>query len=102
MVRSPVSFWQAALQVHIFQLSDLNPEADVLESPDSDGAEDMSPCTQWVLPRREFHGLWDILVLQDNIKERLVDFAASSLRFAASGVQDHIISTNRYAYRMVL
>ena len=91
-----VSFWQADPQVSVFMLSDVPPEADTIESPGGEeGGEDTSPCTQFILPRRDFTGLWGSLVLEPGVKERLVDFAASSLRFSASGVQDHIISSNR-------
>jgi len=94
---SSVSFWQADLQVHVFTLSDMDPEADVLESADGD-SDEMSPCSQWLLPRRDFEGLWDSLVLEPNVKERLVEFASSALRFAGSGVKDHIISANRMIF----
>jgi len=67
-----VSFWQADLQVHIFTLSDVAPEADVLESPEGD-SDDMSPCTQWPLPHRDFRGLWESLILEAGVKERLVE-----------------------------
>jgi len=90
-----VSFWQADLKVHVFTLSDVPPEADVIEAPDGDGGEDMSPCSQFILPRRDFQGLWGSLVLEPGCKERLVDFASSSLHFAAAGVQPHVISSNR-------
>jgi pachytene checkpoint protein 2 len=90
-----VSFWQADLCVHVFSLSEEEPEADQLESPDGDGGEDSSPCTQWVLPRRDFNGLWDSLVLEPGIKDRLLNFSASTLQFSRSGVREHIISANR-------
>jgi hypothetical protein len=66
-----VSLWQADLQVSVFSLSDEAPEADFLESPDGD--EECSPCTQWTLPRRDFHGLWSSLILEPNVKERLIE-----------------------------
>lgn len=94
-VDSEVSFLHTDLHVHIFQLSDLAPEADVIESPDGEGEAEMSPCTQWILPRRDFEGTWDSLIFDTNIKDKLVEFAAASLRFALSGVKDYIISTNR-------
>lgn len=88
-----VSFWQAEFSVHVFSLSDLPCEIDVL--PNEDGSEDMSPCSQWVLPRRDFEGLWTSLVLEPNVKERLVDYAASSLLFSRSGVREHVVTANR-------
>jgi hypothetical protein len=60
------------LQVHIFQLSDIDPEADVIEAPDGEESE-MSPCTQFVLPRRDFAGNWDSLIFDTNIKDKLVE-----------------------------
>ena len=89
-----VSFWQAGLHVHIFQLSDIHPEVDVISTSD-DGGDELSPCSQWILPRRDFAGLWDSLVLEDGLKDGLVDYALSVLRFAAAGVRSHVIGANR-------
>ena len=92
--RETVSYWQADLNVHVFELSDLEPELDVIAIGGGDEGE-ISPCNQWVLPRRDFSGLWDSLVLETNIKDRLVDYAMSALRFSAAGVRDDIIRTNK-------
>lgn len=51
--------------------------------------------TQFAVPRREFHGLWDSLVMEPGLKDRIVDFASSALQFAACGVQNHVIDSNR-------
>lgn len=72
MILKKATFWEADLQVHIFTLSDIEPEADVIDSPDGDDSE-MSPCTQWVLPRRDFVGIWDSLIFDTNIKDKLVE-----------------------------
>jgi hypothetical protein len=64
-----VSFWQADLCVHIFTLSDEEPEAEILDA-EGDDSEETSPCSQWTLPRRDFHGLWDSLILENGVKVR--------------------------------
>jgi len=55
----------------------------VLES--AEGTDDeMSPCSQWLLPRRDFEGLWDSLVLEPNVKERLVEYVVPPLVFTCA------------------
>ena len=55
---SGVSFFDADLFIHVFQLSDEGPSDEVV----GDDSGECSACTQWVLPAIEFDGMWDTYV----------------------------------------
>ena len=57
-----VSFFDADLFIHVFQLSDEGPSDEAVGGEEGGGG-DTSACTQWVLPAVEFDGLWDKCVL---------------------------------------
>ena len=90
-----MSFWQANLLVHVFQLSTEDPWVDVMEDNDGASEEEHSLCSQYLLPRHDFQGLWDSLVFDDDKKDRLIEYATSAMLFAKHGVDNHIISWNR-------
>lgn len=43
----------------------------------------------------EFHHLWDTLIYDSDIKQELLDFARTTLRFSDCGVDPNIVSWNR-------
>ena len=52
-------------------------------------------CSEWQLPSRHFHGLWESLVFDTEIKIRLLHYASSALLFADKRVNNQLISWNR-------
>ncbi len=52
-------------------------------------------CREWQLPSRQFHGLWESLVYDTEIKPRLLQYAFSALLFADRHVNNQLISWNR-------
>eukprot|EP01041_Mallomonas_annulata_P010791 gene10790-22527_t len=85
-----VSFWQAELNVHVYRLCDTEPEKDFLE-----GEEDLPACEQWELPNRLLLGLWDSIVVDESLKNRLLGYCDTSMSFSEAGVDSNIISWNR-------
>lgn len=76
---------------HVFNLFDLEPADEVLED-----SENNSPtATQWVLPSTEFVGLWDCLVYDSGIKDKLLMYIDTILHFSDRGVNPNVISCNR-------
>eukprot|EP00475_Leptophrys_vorax_P001850 TRINITY_DN11036_c0_g1_i3.p2 TRINITY_DN11036_c0_g1~~TRINITY_DN11036_c0_g1_i3.p2 ORF type:complete len:138 (+),score=13.82 TRINITY_DN11036_c0_g1_i3:379-792(+) len=47
------------------------------------------------LPSEEYHGLWESLVYETGIKQRLVRYATSALLFSEKGVNCQLVSWNR-------
>ena len=83
------------MQVHfntlIFQLSEEGPAEELCDG------EDSSAYREYELPAREFHGLWDSLIYDGDIKQRLVTYAATALFFSDRCVDSQLISFNRTA-----
>lgn len=79
------------LHVHPHRLEEGGPEVEEVE----DEAGDTPAAAQWLLPSRDFHGLWESLIYETNIKQQLLNFVATTLLFSDKGVNSNIISWNR-------
>jgi hypothetical protein len=62
-----ISFWQAELCVHAFRLSDQEPEKDFI-----DGEDELPAAEQWELPNRFLCGLWDSIIVESSIKQKIL------------------------------
>lgn len=85
-----ISFWQAEPCVHCHRLSDQEPSSDFL-----DGEETLSAAEQWELPNAYLVGLWDSIVIDDALKNRLLSYCSSSIQFADAKIDTNIISWNK-------
>ena len=52
----------------------------------------------WLLPNKEFNGLWESLEFSSDVKEELLDYCNASLKFSNSQVNHKIISYNRLIF----
>ncbi|MED6170377.1 nucleolar component of the pachytene checkpoint [Stylosanthes scabra] len=82
-------FWQVKPVVHVFQLSEEGPCEDI----SSDG--NTSSFNEWILPAKEFDGMWESLIFESGLKQRLLRYAASALLFTEKGVDPFLVSWNR-------
>lgn len=82
-------FWQVKPVVHVFQLSEDGPG----EEPSED--DTLSSFNEWSLPAKEFDGLWESLLYEIGLKQRLLRYAASALLFTERGVDPCLVSWNR-------
>ncbi|PKU81647.1 pachytene checkpoint protein 2 homolog isoform X1 [Dendrobium catenatum] len=82
-------FWQVKPVVHVFQLSEEGP------GEDSSGGDVLSSFSEWLLPAKEFDGLWESLIYETGLKQRLLRYAASALLFTEKGVDPCLVSWNR-------
>ncbi|KAL2935920.1 Pachytene checkpoint protein 2-like protein [Bienertia sinuspersici] len=82
-------FWQVKPLVHVYQLSEEGP----CEELGGDGQH--SSFNEWALPAKEFDGMWDSLIFESGLKERLLRYAASALLFSEKGVNPFLVSWNR-------
>ncbi|EKX34200.1 hypothetical protein GUITHDRAFT_80745 [Guillardia theta CCMP2712] len=82
-----VPVWQAELHVHIVQL-DTEGAAD-----ESDG--DITSCQIWMLPSKDFDGLWETLIYDMDVKRNLLDYAQTAMFFSDRQVDPNIIAWNR-------
>lgn len=82
---------KAKLNVHIFQL---HADGAVTEELEHDQEWVQAAC-HWTLPATDFHGLWESLVLEPGMKERLLAYAETALRFSDHGVDPRLLPLNR-------
>ncbi|KAJ8440339.1 hypothetical protein Cgig2_012775 [Carnegiea gigantea] len=82
-------FWQVKPVVHVYQLSEEGP----CEELQGDGQP--SSFNEWVLPAKEFDGMWESLIYESGLKQRLLRYAASALLFSEKGVDPLLVSWNR-------
>ncbi|GKA02140.1 pachytene checkpoint protein 2 [Tanacetum coccineum] len=82
-------FWQVKPLVHVYQLSEEGPCEDL------DGDSQLSSFSEWMLPAKEFDGMWDSLIYESGLKQRLLKYAASALLFTEKGVDPLLVSWNR-------
>lgn len=82
-------FWQVKPVVQVFQLSEEGP----CEEISGDGQ--LSSFNEWILPAKEFDGMWESLIYESGLKQRLLRYAASALMFTEKGVNPFLVSWNR-------
>ncbi|XP_078433621.1 pachytene checkpoint-like protein [Wolffia australiana] len=82
-------FWQVKPVVHVYQLCEEGPGEEL------SGEDDLASFNEWMLPAKEFDGLWESLVYETGLKRRLLRYAASALLFSERGVNPCLVSWNR-------
>jgi hypothetical protein len=60
-----IDFSGATLQYHVFQLQEGGPGMEELED------EDLAAASHWILPSRDFDGMWESLVFDEDIKNKV-------------------------------
>jgi hypothetical protein len=81
--------WEVQWEVRAFALFD-----DGCEDGD-DGDDDCPSFRQYSLPSTDFHGLWESLYYDTEVKRRLLRYADSALLFGQLGVNNQLITSGR-------
>uniref|UniRef100_S4RT38 Pachytene checkpoint protein 2 homolog n=1 Tax=Petromyzon marinus TaxID=7757 RepID=S4RT38_PETMA len=84
LVKTPV-------EVHVMQLNDDGPSMEELNQ----GDDNLPAAQHWILPSTEFHGLWESLVYDSEIKLQLLNYVMTTLLFSDKNVNSNVISWNR-------
>ncbi|XP_071709532.1 pachytene checkpoint protein 2 homolog isoform X2 [Rutidosis leptorrhynchoides] len=82
-------FWQVKPLVHVYQLSEDGPCEDL------DGDNQIFSFSKWILPAKKFDGMWESLIYESDLKQRLLKYAASALLFTEKGVDPLLVAWNR-------
>lgn len=77
---------------HIYHLNEIRPKEEKIET---DSEEDSPSALITFLPSRDFHGLWDNLIFDDDLKDQLLNFVTTSLAFADMKVNSKTITWNK-------
>ncbi|KAJ5078626.1 intein-containing pachytene checkpoint protein precursor [Anaeramoeba ignava] len=78
-------------KIYVYQL---NEEPILEENVDSEDA-DLSACFQWILPSKQFNGLWESLFFEENLKQNLINYILTTVLFSEKKVDSNLISFNR-------
>ncbi|KAK8958273.1 hypothetical protein KSP40_PGU010988 [Platanthera guangdongensis] len=62
---------------------------------DPSSGDVLSSFSEWLLPAKEFDRLWDSLIYENGLKQRLLRYAASALFFSEKCVDPCLVSWNR-------
>ncbi|NXA16045.1 PCH2 protein, partial [Sapayoa aenigma] len=89
--RQPIDLSKSSLSLHIFHLNEEGPSSENLEEEN----EDITAAHHWVLPAAEFHGLWESLIYDTEVKANLLDYVTTTLLFSDKNVDSNLISWNR-------
>ncbi len=84
-----MSYHQLDLRVFAYQLDEDGPGEEM------DGEDDVATFREWTLPSRDFHGLWESLVFDSDVKTRLTRYAGNALLFSEREVDPNLIAWNR-------
>lgn len=89
-VELPLLAWDVTYRIIVYRLAQEGP------ADDDEGAVDGVPSfREWELPSRDFHGQWENLHYDIDIKDRLLRYAQSAMLFSDMGVDPGLISWNR-------
>ncbi|KAM8967246.1 pachytene checkpoint protein 2 homolog [Pelodytes ibericus] len=89
--RQPIDLRKCNVTISVFHLNEDGPSAEYLE----DENEDIVAANHWQLPCADFHGLWNSLVYDAEVKSNLLDYVTTSLLFSDKNVDSNLISWNR-------
>ncbi|OWK59172.1 Pachytene checkpoint protein 2 [Lonchura striata] len=89
--RQPIDLSTRTLSLHIFHLNEEGPTSENLEEEN----EDITAAHHWMLPAAEFHGLWESLIYDTEVKSNLLDYVTTTLLFSDKNVDSNLISWNR-------
>lgn len=80
---------------YIYVVNDEEPNTEYL-STDKDAGE-FEAGTHWLLPCKEFEGLYESLIYEEGLKEKFLSMVETTLLFSKKGVDQHIVACNRLA-----
>lgn len=86
-----VPVWKSDIKMYVYRL---NIDGASEEYTD-ESEESVSSCSQWVLPSKDFDGLWENLIYDIDIKQSLIQYCSTALLFSDQSVNTNIISWNR-------
>nr|XP_019600146.1 PREDICTED: pachytene checkpoint protein 2 homolog isoform X1 [Rhinolophus sinicus] len=87
----PIDLSTCTIALHTFQLNEDGPSSENLEEE----TESITAANHWLLPAAEFHGLWDSLVYDVEVKSHLLDYVMTALLFSDKNVDSNLITWNR-------
>jgi len=92
-LRTTISTHLFDCRIHVFRLS--QEEMAIEEIDDGGDNEWTAGCDSLPLPHQQLDGLWESIILEVGLKQRLLDYAQSALLFSDRAVSSHLVHWNR-------
>ncbi|CAL8088221.1 unnamed protein product [Orchesella dallaii] len=80
--------------IYVYELDLEGEEAEYMGDNDEEEGQSASS-HHWLLPSRSFHGLWESLIFESDIKCKLVDYVKTAVMFSTKGVSPALVSWNK-------
>ncbi|KAH8359736.1 hypothetical protein KR093_008628, partial [Drosophila rubida] len=80
---------------YMTQRPEMRSESGLFDGGGDDEVESVTAANHVLLPAREYVGLWDNLIYEAGLKEKLLKFALSALSFSQHSVDSNVIACNR-------
>ncbi|XP_004698469.2 pachytene checkpoint protein 2 homolog [Echinops telfairi] len=87
----PINLSDCPLTLYVFQVNEDGPTSENLEEE----TESIVAANHWILPAVEFHGLWESLVYDVEVKSHLLNYVLTTLLFSEKSVDSNLITWNR-------
>ncbi|XP_022198179.2 pachytene checkpoint protein 2 homolog [Nilaparvata lugens] len=93
---SELSTDQLLFQCHVYDLDASGPSVGTITTSGEGGSSEERPAfNHWILPSADFDSLWDNLIYDCNIKEKLLNYAETTMFFSEHKLDPNIITWNR-------
>jgi hypothetical protein len=85
------------LELHFYQPPSSSKVTDFSTNPqnDDDGDADVPAASVLELPSRSLEGIWDTLIYDGQVKEKLLGYIHSTMLFSDASVDFNIVTWNR-------
>lgn len=101
---SAVNMEDVSLVIHLYQPPSSSRLTEFSTSPlaDEDGDSDVPAASVLELPSLDLEGVWDSLIYDGEIKEKLLNYIYSTMLFSDALVDFNIVTWNRCVHRSLL
>ena len=87
---SPVRLRDAQLRIFVYKLDSTGCQVEDIE-----GNEGIHAANNYLLPSEEFNGLWESLVYDGNIKDRMLRYINTCIKLSDVGIDPNIVSNSK-------
>ncbi|RZF35052.1 hypothetical protein LSTR_LSTR009644 [Laodelphax striatellus] len=86
---------QVIFQCHVYDLDTSGPSVGTISTGEGGSNDERPAFNHWILPSADFNSLWDNLIYDCNIKEKLLNYAETTMFFSQHNLDPNIITWNR-------
>lgn len=79
-----------SVRYYVYQVCDDTPQVDSVDEEE----EDVPASLNWQLPNAEFEGLWESLILEDGMKDKLISYVQTTLLYSQNRVSAQVVRWN--------